>query len=98
MWGPLASNISTQVPNVNSGRQTGSYVVHERTISTTPLAKYPILRPTSFIVMSLMHIIGLNGGVGNERVFLRVFRQRMVDCYMQDWNSKLSESDRFFDL
>jgi len=39
--------------------------------------------------------VWVNGGVGNERVFLRVFRQRMVDCYMQDWNSKLFESDRF---
>jgi len=36
-----------------------------------------------------------NGGVGNEKIFLRVFRQRMIDCYKQDWYSKIVESDRY---
>ena len=39
--------------------------------------------------------VWLNGGVGNEYVFLKILKQRMVDCYKQNWFSKLSNSDRF---
>ena len=39
--------------------------------------------------------VWINGGVGDEKTFLSVFRQRMVDCYKQDWHSKLDESDRY---
>lgn len=39
--------------------------------------------------------VWLNGGVGNAKVFMKVFRQRMVDCYQQDWTSKLNSSERF---
>ena len=37
----------------------------------------------------------LNGGVGNEKIFLRMFRQRMVDCFKQTWAGKLHDSERF---
>ena len=33
----------------------------------------------------------INGGVGEAKHF----RQRMVDCYQQDWTSKLNSSERF---
>ena len=36
-----------------------------------------------------------NGGVGNEKFFLKTFRRRMIDCYLQHWNSKLNGSERF---
>lgn len=39
--------------------------------------------------------VWLNGGVENERAFLKVLKQRMLDCYRQDWFSKLNASDRF---
>jgi hypothetical protein len=39
--------------------------------------------------------VWLNGGVGNEKGFLRTFKQRMIDCYRQDWSSKLFNSDRY---
>ena len=39
--------------------------------------------------------VWLNGGVGNVSAFLRVLKQRMIDCYMQDWNNKLYNSDRY---
>lgn len=39
--------------------------------------------------------VWLNGGVGNEVMFLKEFKQRMLDCYMQNWSARLSENDRF---
>ena len=39
--------------------------------------------------------VWINGGVGNEKLFLRILRLRMIDCYRQEWSSKLSGSDRF---
>ena len=40
-------------------------------------------------------VVWLNGGVGNEKVFLRAFKQRMIDCYTQDWSSKRFSSDKY---
>lgn len=34
-------------------------------------------------------------GVGNEKMFLKTLRQRMIDCYHQQWNAKLNGSVRF---
>ena len=34
-------------------------------------------------------------GVGNIKLFVRVFRQRLVDCCMQDWHSSL-QSNTFY--
>eukprot|EP00745_Piridium_sociabile_P012148 TRINITY_DN18857_c0_g1_i10.p1 TRINITY_DN18857_c0_g1~~TRINITY_DN18857_c0_g1_i10.p1 ORF type:complete len:206 (-),score=0.01 TRINITY_DN18857_c0_g1_i10:531-1148(-) len=39
--------------------------------------------------------VWLNGGVGNEKAFIQVFKQRLIDCYMQEWSSKLYDSDRY---
>jgi hypothetical protein len=39
--------------------------------------------------------VWINGGVGDEKVFVKVLRERMVDCYKQDWWSKLASSERY---
>ena len=38
--------------------------------------------------------VWVNQGVGNKRAFLNVFKQRLSDNFMQDWNSRLVESSR----
>ena len=39
--------------------------------------------------------IWTNGGTANERGFLKSLKQRLRDCYLQEWNSKLGRSSRF---
>ena len=39
--------------------------------------------------------VWLNGGVGDEKQFLKMFKQRVSDCFRQDWHAKLEASDRF---
>ena len=39
--------------------------------------------------------VWLNGGVGNEQAFLRHLKQRMIDCFRQDWHANLYSSDRY---
>jgi hypothetical protein len=39
--------------------------------------------------------VWINGGVGDEKAFVKVLRERMVDCYKQDWWSKLASSERY---
>lgn len=34
-------------------------------------------------------------GVGNKSRFMREFRERLVDCYRQEWHDKISTSERF---
>jgi hypothetical protein len=34
-------------------------------------------------------------GVGDEKLFLKLLRQRMIDCFQQDWEFKLNNSDRY---
>ena len=34
-------------------------------------------------------------GVENVSHFLRVFKQRLIDCHLQDWNSSIMSSDRY---
>ena len=29
------------------------------------------------------------------KILVRVFRQRLVDCYLQEWNADMSSRDRF---
>ena len=36
-----------------------------------------------------------NQGVENVSHFLRAFKQRLVDCFLQDWNSSITSSDRY---
>ena len=33
--------------------------------------------------------------VGNEKAFLTLFRERLVDCFKQNWSSKMSSSNTF---
>ena len=39
--------------------------------------------------------VWLNQGVGNVKQFLVCFKQRLVDCFWQGWNSHLQTSNRF---
>jgi len=39
--------------------------------------------------------VWLNQGVQNEKLFLKIFKQRVLDCYCQQWMSKLNGSERF---
>ena len=36
-----------------------------------------------------------NQGVENTSQFLRAFKQRLIDCFLQDWNSSIMSSDRY---
>ena len=36
-----------------------------------------------------------SGRVDNEKAFLSSFKQRMIDRFKQEWNTKISESGRF---
>ena len=33
--------------------------------------------------------------VGDVKMFSKLFKQRMIDCYMQEWHAKLTESERY---
>lgn len=39
--------------------------------------------------------VWLQQGVGNKTQFLKQFRQRLIDCYRQDWHWKICDSDRY---
>jgi hypothetical protein len=39
--------------------------------------------------------VWVNQGVGNMKEFIRVFRERLIDCRWQNWNSHVTQSDRF---
>jgi hypothetical protein len=53
----------------------------------------------AYLVKSILDNYGFSfvwsNGVGNEKLFLKMFKQRMIDCYCQQWNAKLNGSDRF---
>jgi hypothetical protein len=36
-----------------------------------------------------------NQGVNNSKHFIRQFKQRLIDCFLQDWHSKIVSSSRF---
>jgi len=40
------------------------------------------------------YTVWLNQGVENEKLFLNIFKQRMRDNYLQDWNSGIEHSSR----
>eukprot|EP00745_Piridium_sociabile_P024691 TRINITY_DN39152_c0_g3_i6.p1 TRINITY_DN39152_c0_g3~~TRINITY_DN39152_c0_g3_i6.p1 ORF type:complete len:696 (-),score=54.33 TRINITY_DN39152_c0_g3_i6:199-2037(-) len=48
-----------------------------------------ILCETGFNIVWLQH------GVGNVKEFLIIFKQRIVDMFIQDWNGTIREHDRF---
>jgi hypothetical protein len=35
------------------------------------------------------------GGVGDQKLFLKIFKQRIIDCFQQDWFCKLNNSNRY---
>ena len=37
----------------------------------------------------------MNQGVGRVNEFIRVFRERLIDCRWQDWEDHVQTSDRF---
>ena len=39
--------------------------------------------------------VWINQGVGDVKGFVRVFRERLVDCWWQDWNDHVQTSSRF---
>lgn len=39
--------------------------------------------------------VWMNDGVGDVKLFLKIFKVRMIDCYKQNWSAKLFDSDRF---
>ena len=39
--------------------------------------------------------VWLNGGVQNVRGFLRQFKQRLIDCWKQEWSSRIQEHERY---
>ena len=40
-------------------------------------------------------IVWLFKGVGSEILFIKAFKQRLIDCYKQSWHDKLSSSEHF---
>lgn len=40
-------------------------------------------------------VVWMFKGVGNERHFLKLMKQRLCDCFMQGWVAKLSSSEHF---
>ena len=40
------------------------------------------------------HEVWINQGVGDIDIFIRIFRQRVTDIYMQKWSSELTDSTR----
>ena len=39
--------------------------------------------------------VWVNQSVGDSKVFINVFRQRLIDCRWQEWTSHVEESNRF---
>lgn len=39
--------------------------------------------------------VWIEQSVGNRNAFLKEFRQRLTDCFQQDWSAKLADSDRY---
>ena len=40
-------------------------------------------------------IVWLFKGVGSELLFIKAFKQRLIDCYKQSWHDKLNSSEHF---
>ena len=52
-----------------------------------------------YIVRNLLQRLGfddvwLNEGVGNIDLFLHLFKQRVTDIFIQNWNAELTDSSR----
>ena len=48
-----------------------------------------------FLLSSLgFNEVRINQGVGNRNAFLQIFKQRLSDSFLQDWNSRLTESSK----
>jgi len=41
------------------------------------------------------NIVWLQQGVGNVKTFLHIFKQRLVDMFIQEWTGTLRERDRY---
>ena len=63
------------------------------------LEEYPNLINWAYLVKDLLSRMGfydvwLNQGVGNLRLFLSLFKQRLTDNYVQTWHERLDNSSR----
>ena len=38
---------------------------------------------------------GINQGVGDVNVFIRMLKQRLINCHWQNWNNHVNNSERF---
>jgi hypothetical protein len=54
----------------------------------------------AFVVKDCLDKFGFShvwifSGVGDQKLFLKIFRQRIIDCFQQDWFFKLNNSNRY---
>ena len=49
----------------------------------------------TFLIENGFGVVWLNQQVGNEKRFLQSLKTRLVDCFKQGWNAKMSVSDNF---
>ena len=49
----------------------------------------------NILYRSGFYFVWLNQGVGYIKTFLTVFRQRLVDMFIQEWSSTIREQDRY---
>ena len=40
-------------------------------------------------------MVWLFKGVGHEKIFIREFKLRLMDCFRQNWNEKINNSENF---
>ena len=74
-------------------------VKHMYNVMLQELNMYPNRNSWGKSVKTVLENLGfynvwLNLGMGNESLFLKMFKQRMRDNYLQDWNSEIENSQR----
>jgi hypothetical protein len=40
--------------------------------------------------------VWLQQGVGNDKMFLRLFKERLIDMFIQEWSGTIRDSDRYY--
>ena len=70
-----------------------TYVKHIYNVMLQELNMYPSRKYVKTVLENLgFYNVWLNPGV--ENLFLKMFKQRMRDNYLQDWNSDIENSSR----
>ena len=75
------------------------YIKHIYNVMLQELNMYPNRNSQAKSVKAVLENLGfynvwLNKGLENENLFLNIFKQRMGDTYLQDWNSEIEHSSR----